>query len=851
VIAVAPTGAANEVLYRHGSTSEFYRNGPYGLEQGFTVRQRPRAGTGSLVLALRIAGSLIPKQAGPQVVFTQNVGITALRYGQLNAVDANGRSLLAHMQLHDATLELRINDRQARYPVRVDPFIQQGEKLTGGGEINVLEGRYGGQFGASVALSADGNTALIGGSYDNRGIGAAWVFTRSGATWTQQGSKLTASDEIGEGSFGESVALSSDGNTALIGARSDHESVGAAWVFVRSGTTWSQQGSKLTATGEVGNGSFGWSVALSSDGNTALISGPYDNAAGAVWQFARSGSTWTQAGSKLTPSDPVAGSTFGGSVALSSDGSTALIGGATAFAETVGAAWVFTRSGATFTQQGPRLTARDEVGNGRFGSSVALSSDGSTAFVGGPSDNQPNPCCQGPGAAWVFTRSGSTWAQQGSKLTRGEFAEFGVSVGLSGDGNTALAGAPHEMRIGAGWAFTRSGSSWSQFGPPLVGSGAGDTHMGVAQMGSSVALASDGKTALIASPYDSYAGSVWPFTRLPPSPPTAVTGSPSLVEQTTATLSATVNPNGESVTDCHFEYGLTSSYGTRVSCGSLPGSGVSAVSVSSAATALRANVTYHVRIAATNATGTGYGADQTFKTLPPRPPEFGRCRKVPGEKQGNNTVYHGMYTAPTCLVKSETNSGPYEWDSGVVKAGFATHLKEGVGTFETVAKVKVTCITELGTGQISGAHHVVGVTVRLTGCESATHKCTTPGLAEGELETKGLEGAIGWENKALKKIALDLYPVGKAGPFMEYRCVGGVPTTITGSLLVPVTVDKMLVTRTVKYAETTGKQKPERFEGEPVDVLTASLNGEAFEQLGEKATLTQTNEEAVEINAVV
>ena len=104
------------------------------------------------------------------------------------------------------------------------------------------------------------------------------------ATWTQQGEKLTGGEEIGEGDFGYSVALSSDGNTALIGGPDDNEDVGAAWVFTRSGSTWSQQGAKLTGGGESGEGDFGVSVALSSEGSTALIGGPDDNdGVGAAW----------------------------------------------------------------------------------------------------------------------------------------------------------------------------------------------------------------------------------------------------------------------------------------------------------------------------------------------------------------------------------------------------------------------------------------------------------------------------------------------------------------------------------------------------------------------------------------
>src|SRR6202042_126328 len=194
------------------------------------------------------------------------------------------------------------------------------------------------------AVSWDGSRAVIGAPADDGFAGAAYVFARSGSTWTQLGSKLTATGESGEGSFGESVALSGDGATALIGANGDHGSVGAAWVFARSGRTWTQQGLKLTASGESGAGNFGISVALSSDGTTALIGAPLDAAVGTAWVFARSGSAWTQQGSKLTASDEssVGQGLFGWSVALSADGSTALIGG-DGDNDGAGAAWALGR----------------------------------------------------------------------------------------------------------------------------------------------------------------------------------------------------------------------------------------------------------------------------------------------------------------------------------------------------------------------------------------------------------------------------------------------------------------------------------------------------------------------------
>jgi hypothetical protein len=234
------------------------------------------------------------------VVFVSSAGAVLLRYGGLSVLDASGRRVPAALKLSDGRVLVRVWDRGARYPLRIDPFIQQGTKLTGSGET-ASSG-----FGWSVALSADGNTALIGGpDTNNSGHGAAWVFTRSGSTWTQQGKKLTGGGENdsvgGGGAFGDSVALSANGDTALIGGPDDNggvSGVGAAWVFTRSGSHWRQQGPKLTGAGEEAFpgdlSNFGSGVALSAAGNTALIGGLDSNGPGVAWVFTRSGSSWTQ-----------------------------------------------------------------------------------------------------------------------------------------------------------------------------------------------------------------------------------------------------------------------------------------------------------------------------------------------------------------------------------------------------------------------------------------------------------------------------------------------------------------------------------------------------------------------------
>ena len=290
-------------------------------------------------------------------------------------------------------------------------WTQQGTKLTGAGATS------GAGFGSSAALSADGNTALVGGPTNGSGdAGAAWAFSRSNGTWTPLGSTLVATGESAAGEFGNSVALSADGVTALVGGSNDTGGKGAAWAFVLNSGSFGQQ-ARLTPSDEAGNGAFGTSVALSSDGNTALIGGPSDGTGaqaseGAAWVFTRTQSIWSQQGAKLTAGDAAAGSGLGSGVALSSDGNVALVGGQ-GDSGGAGAAWLFDRSGATWAQQGGKLTGQGESLVGTLGSSVALSADGQTAMIGGKNDNG------GAGAAWAFAPPAPTCANASAATPAG------------------------------------------------------------------------------------------------------------------------------------------------------------------------------------------------------------------------------------------------------------------------------------------------------------------------------------------------------------------------------------------------------------------------------------------------
>lgn len=380
------------------------------------------------------------------------------------------------------------------------------------------------RFGTSVALSANGDTAVIGAPADaplgqSAAAGAAWVYTRSGGVWSQQ-AKLTPVDEVGDGAFGTSVAISADGNSVLIGAPQDgfvpNTSTpynGAAFLFTRSLTGWTEQ-QKLTAT-DASSATpllLGSAVALSADGQTALVGGFGDGAdVGAAWVFRRTGTAWGTP-QKLTANDESGAGEFGQAVALSADGSTALIAG-DQDNNSAGAAWPFADANGTWAQQGPKLTGGQvsscTAGYGGFGTGVALSGDGNTALIGDAGDRS----CDGN--AFVFTRSGATWATPPVDIAPSDISLggglFGWSVALTPDGQHALVGGWGDASsAGAAWPFVDTGGTWTQDGSKLAAAAPLD------QLGYAVALSADSSTALAgANGAGSKVGAAWVFTAPP------------------------------------------------------------------------------------------------------------------------------------------------------------------------------------------------------------------------------------------------------------------------------------------------------------------------------------------------
>jgi len=367
----------------------------------------------------------------------------------------------------------------------------------------------GDNFGTDVSISSDGNYAIVGAYAEDAGgsdAGAAYVFTRSGSSWTQQ-AKLVASDAGVDNWYGDSVAISSDGTYAIVGADKANANKGAAYIYTRSGSTWTQQARIVASDAAVSDG-FGAHVSISSDGDYVIVGKANDNSyAGAAYIFTRSGSTWTQQ-AKITASDAQASDYFGYGVKISSDSIYAIVGAPfeDAGGSSAGAAYIFSRSGSTWTQQA-KLVVSDAQASDFAGWDSSINSDGTYAVVGvRREDGGAGDPIADAGAAYIFTRDSDTWTEQ-QKLTASDAQssdEFGYSVYMSDDGSYVVVGATDEdggvgdplSSAGAAYVFERDGSTWTEVRKITTSDALADNRISA-----KVSINSDGSYVIIGAQY--------------------------------------------------------------------------------------------------------------------------------------------------------------------------------------------------------------------------------------------------------------------------------------------------------------------------------------------------------------
>ena len=361
-------------------------------------------------------------------------------------------------------------------------------------KVVASDGAAGDQLGASVSIHGD--LAVVGAPH--KGAGAAYAYARNGTTWAVT-QKLTAADGASGDTYGITVAMGRE--TLVVGAGKDDDAgadSGSAYVYARSGTAWSLQ-AKLTGADSAAGDTFGGAVAVAE--GALLIGARADDDGGAdsgsAYVFTRSGTTWSQQ-AKLTGADSAAGDAFGGAVAL--EAGVALVGASADDdgGTDSGAGFIFHRTGTSWSQQ-QKVTATSMAAGDALGSGVALRHG--FALLGSPGDDDKG---SNSGSAHVFKRSGAAWTQQ-AKLTASSGKaqdQFGASVSLARGAAVVGSAGDDEMTSGAGAAyiFSRDNTAWSErykvFAPDP------DALDG---LGSAVSISGD--TALLGSPGDDDKGS--------------------------------------------------------------------------------------------------------------------------------------------------------------------------------------------------------------------------------------------------------------------------------------------------------------------------------------------------------
>ncbi len=483
VAAAQPIIAGSRVEYRHDGMTEWYVNGPRGLEQGFTIAASP-AGADQFTVSLAITGD-VPTQADNGLM------IGDLRYSGLTVTDAAGATLPAHLDLADGTIRIAVDAAGAQWPVTVDPLVAQASLAP---QTPLGNTTY--AFGQSTAIAiANGTTTIVVGAPSEligtqNEQGAVYVFTGSGGTYTQR-ARLTASDGVRQNRFGQSVAVTISGGTTTVAVGTFN--VSKAYVYTSGGGAYAE--TLLVPPDPTNGDAFGLGVAAVTNGGATIIAvtahghtAVPNTGQGTVYLFSGSGTSFPLQFELNSPNPSAYG--FGTSVALVSNGGTnTLAVGISNYSISpngyeIGGVMVFTGSGTSY--RAATLTAADNRPNVRshFGAALAIGVlNGVTTVV--ISDPPSGDQYHGPGAVYVFAGSGTSYTTT-TKLTDangGLYDNFGVSVavGYSYSQTLVAVGAPGKNgntgnATDGVLIFTQTGASYAQSSLPEVNGFAGDYY---------------------------------------------------------------------------------------------------------------------------------------------------------------------------------------------------------------------------------------------------------------------------------------------------------------------------------------------------------------------------------------
>jgi hypothetical protein len=516
-----PHATSNRVEYRRDALTEWYVNGPMGLEQGFTINERPGKANGQpLTIALALSGNLNASvdSSSSGLTLADREERAELRYLGLAAYDASGKKLQAWLEVRGQELLLKADDAKARYPVVIDPWMQLAE-------LTASDATPYSFLGDTVAMSGD--TVVVGA--DNEGSqnqGAAYVFVKPKSGWKTTSkftAKLTARDQQSEGLFGTSVSIS--GSVIVIGAANEaigqNQGQGAAYIYVKPKSGWkttSRFTAKLTSSDGATSDRFGSSVSL--DGSTLVIGAPNasvngNQGQGTGYVFIKPPGGWKSGAqtAKLTSSDGESSDFFGSAASVSAD---TIAVGAYGHNQQQGGAYVFVKppGGWSSMSQSAKLTASDGHPGDEIGVDVSI--DGNTVAVGARFAVVHG---QQQGAAYIFLEPTGGWKgsiKQTAKLTAsdGEAGDwFGQSVSLS-RATMAIGALGVNRNRGAAYVFTKPISGWknsSRFSAKLAASNGHEND----QLGFSVAI--QGNTVVSGAPYfvvnNASVGAVYVFSK--------------------------------------------------------------------------------------------------------------------------------------------------------------------------------------------------------------------------------------------------------------------------------------------------------------------------------------------------